>query len=624
MSNDQSDPAQTGSTNATQSVQDQVRKIIQRLNDLMELLRSQRELLKQRGMNLPSGSLDNLRTLKKRVDGLSKQLINAQVELRQLRALAETTSLINSALETDAVLEQVMDTVISLTGAERGYIVMKNRDTGELDQFRVARGIDEYQLAGSSRSDDPGERRNEFIVSRTIVNEVASTGEPVLTDNASTDERYQGQQSIVGFALRSILAVPLIVRSEVIGVVYCDNRVLSGLFQAHDRDILAAFANQAGVAIENARLFEEARAQLQYVTEMRDLMNNIFNSIISAVITTDMNGGILTYNEAAQRILGGGELDNKSLRDVLPHLDDAFFESLSAVISSDKQQILAVDPVVPSLGKRHWNVIASPLRDVDGVGHGLAIVLDDLTDQKQRESQLVEVRRYLPLALVENIRSMEDVNIQGQERTITVIACDVRGFTTFSERLQPEELMETINKYLSLASDAINLYEGIVDKYMGDAVTGLFNTQLNPQSDHAMRAVRAAMSIIYDLYALHEVLPEDQRLFYGIGIHTGPAFLGNVGGADRREFSALGEAATVSKILEGNAKAGEIIISQATYDIVGDFFECEARTPDKAKGREDLKQVYKVIKRRKGAQTGQLFVDPELADLLKDLDSNNE
>jgi len=250
--------------------------------------------------------------------------------------------------------------------------------------------------------------------------------------------------------------------------------------------------------------------------------------------------------------------------------------------------------------------------------------LDDLTDQKKRESQLVEVRRYLPGALVENIRSLEDVNTRGQERTITMIACDVRGFTTFSERLQPEELMETINKYLSLASDAINLYEGIVDKYMGDAVTGLFNTQLNPQDDHALRAVRSAMSIIYDLYALHEVLPEDRRLFYGIGIHTGPAFLGNVGGADRREFSALGEAANISKILEGNANAGEIIISQATYDIVSDFFECEPREPDKTKGRDDLKVVYKVIKRRKGVQTGQLFVDPELAELLKDLDTNTE
>src|SRR5690606_17957035 len=110
---------------------------------------------------------------------------------------------------------------------------------------------------------------------------------------------------------------------------------------------------------------------------------------------------------------------------------------------------------------------------------GVTIVLDDVTEQKRRESQLAEVRRYLPLALVENIKNVEDVDVRGQERTITAVFADVRGFTTFSEKLQPEELMTIINKYLSLASDAVNLYEGIVDKYMGDAVTGLYNTQLN-------------------------------------------------------------------------------------------------------------------------------------------------
>jgi adenylate cyclase len=251
----------------------------------------------------------------------------------------------------------------------------------------------------------------------------------------------------------------------------------------------------------------------------------------------------------------------------------------------------------------------------------VALSLDDLTDQKSREAQLDELRRYVPGALMDNILTLDDVNVSGQERTITMISTDVRGFTTFSENLQPEQLMEVINQYLSLASDGINLYEGIVDKYMGDAVTGIFNTQLNPQDDHAIRAVRAAMSIIYDLYALHEIMPEDQRLFYGIGIHTGPAFLGNVGGQNRKEFSALGEAATISKILESNAGRGEVIISEDTYQLVKDAFECEPRKPDKTKGFDDkLKTVYKVVKQKRGAHTGALFLDPELAEMLKDLE----
>lgn len=595
----------------TPNTLEQIRQLQQRANDLIELMRSQRELLKQRGMNLPSGSLDNLRTLKLKLDNIQKQLGNNLVELQSLRALADTTALINSTLDTDTVLNQVMDTVIALTGAERGYIVLKNRETGVLDQFRVARGMDQEALG--VRGDEPSGKANEFIVSKTIVNEVAQTGEAVLTDNASQDSRYQGQQSIVGFALRSILAVPLKVRDEVIGVVYCDNRIMSGLFQERDRSTLSAFANQAGVAIENARLFEQTRAQLAQISEMRTLLANIFDSIISGIITINTNGVIITCNEAAEKILERTDTLGVPVEDVLPEMGDAFYETIADVFNQNKQVLIQVEPILNGR-QRYWNVIISPLRG----GQGVVFVLDDLTAQKAREEQLAEIRRYLPLALVENINN---VDVSGQEREITMIATDVRGFTTFSEKLQPEELMKIINQYLSVASDGINLYEGIVDKYMGDAVTGLFNTQLNPQSDHALRAVRAAMSIIYDLHALHEVLPPEQRLFFGIGIHTGTAFLGNVGGKDRQEFSALGEAHTISKILESNAGPGEILISEACYEHVKDMFEFEERIPEKTKGYE-IPVAYKVLRRKKGTTTGQLFIDPELAALLKDLDNS--
>jgi adenylate cyclase len=95
------------------------------------------------------------------------------------------------------------------------------------------------------------------------------------------------------------------------------------------------------------------------------------------------------------------------------------------------------------------------------------------------------------------------------------------------------------------------------------------------------------------------MLPESDRLFYGVGIHTGHAVLGNVGSPERKEFAAIGEATDVSKILEGNAEAGQIVISQATYDMVKDYFECEAFTPGKTKGRSDLSVAYRVIKQTK-------------------------
>ena len=249
----------------------------------------------------------------------------------------------------------------------------------------------------------------------------------------------------------------------------------------------------------------------------------------------------------------------------------------------------------------------------------MAIVFDDLTDLKYRESQLAEAGKYLPDALVANLQSPEAIDMSPQEREITALFADVRGFTAFSQNLDPQELMRIINQYLSVASDAINLYEGIVDKYMGDAVTGLWNTQLNPQADHAVRAIQAAQSIMYDLFALHEVLADDQQLFFGVGIHSGQAVLGNVGSEERKEFAALGEAMDACKFLQESAGPGEIIISEETYQMVEEFYECEPMAPTKTKaGFEHFTTVYKVGRRKKGAGTQSLFVDQELLDLLND------
>jgi len=606
-------------TSQTSSVR--LNAILKRVNDLTELLRSQRELLRQKGINLPAGALDNLRSLKARLEALLRQLDNNRVELQRLRALADTTALINSSRDTDSVLNQVMDTVINLTGAERGYIVLKNRATGEFDQFRVARGIDSAQLSFNGADEaNLGGKKNELIVSKTIVNEVAKTGKAVITDNASNDERYRDQQSIVGFALRSILAVPLKVRDEVIGVVYCDNRVMAGLFQPGDLEIMNAFSNQAGVAIENARLFELARQQLEQVTTMRDLMDNVFDSISSGVITVNSHLTVTACNMTACDILNiPDERDalNQPLKHILPPITADFYDAVTQ--TQRDGMVKTLEYRVPfGEGQRSWSITISQLRDEQSTVQGAVLVVDDLTEQRELEIRLKQLRVYLPAPLLDKVTDINLVEM-GQEREITSISLDVREFTKFSERLPPEQLMETINKYLSLGSDGINLYEGIVDKYMGDALTGLFNTQLNPQKDHAVRAVRAAMSVIYDLYALHEIVPENERLYYGIGIHTGQAFLGNIGSPDRQEFSALGEAVTISKILEGNAKPGEVIISEATYELVKTDFECERMVIEKSKGYPNLTHGYKVIKRKKGSNTGSLFLDAELEELLKDI-----
>jgi len=183
------------------------------------------------------------------VDQFSRERRAQQRERGELAALFHVTQVVNSSLDLNQVLNQVMDQIVQLTKAERGFLMLIN-DDGELE-FKVARNMDRTAIEGSS-----------FSISRTIVQQVAEQGQPVVTTNARQDPRFRFQESVVSYKLRSILCVPLRVKDKVTGVIYVDNRIKSGIFGDHHREPLTAFANQAAIAIENARLFEEINQAL--------------------------------------------------------------------------------------------------------------------------------------------------------------------------------------------------------------------------------------------------------------------------------------------------------------------------------------------------------------------------
>ena len=554
-------------------------------------LQAHAQALRFRGMCLPLGTQQALRDVQRQFDALTPDLNAHLIELRQLRALTETSGLVNSALEVDVVLERVMDTVIQLTGAERGVVLLRNPRTGQLEA-RTSRGLDRERLSSE-----------DSVLSQTVISEVLRTGKPVLTDNAARDNRFQDHDSVIGLQLLSILAVPLMASGETLGVLYCDNRIMSGLFKAHEMSLLQAFSAQAAVAIQNARLFEAARARLAEIREMRDLMDRVFASLPSGIITLDAGGVVTAFNPAAELITGANSADiiGRVLPAILPDFAALIGPALARVMRDAATEMIEAEVPLHDTGWRLWRVLISPLRAGDGAAQGAAMVLDDLTEEREREARLRQARSYLPLALVDNLRSEDIASMGGQERTITVMVADVRGFTSFSEHLQPEDLMQIINRYLSLASDAINAHDGIVDKYIGDAVSALFNTPLNPQPNHTLRAVLAALDVHEAVSGLHPSLPEEQRLRFGIGIHTGQAVLGNIGASDRREFSAIGDAVDLARLLQANAGRGEIMLSAAAKAQVDAFVLTEPATPTKTGDRADFTEIYRVLGRREGS-----------------------
>ena len=212
----------------TSSMAKQIGEMGRLAGDVKSLLGSQKDVLSRAGLNFPPGVMDGLAGLRDTLERLSPQLASLEAENAQLRALADTSSVINSSLDLSSVLNQVMDTIIRLTSAERGFLMLKD-ERGEL-QFRIARNVDRESLDSSA-----------FQVSRTVLSQVAESGEPVVTTNAQADPRFSAQESVVGYNLRSIVCVPLKFKNTITGVIYVDNRIRTGLFTERERDLLAAF-----------------------------------------------------------------------------------------------------------------------------------------------------------------------------------------------------------------------------------------------------------------------------------------------------------------------------------------------------------------------------------------------
>jgi PAS domain S-box-containing protein len=472
-----------------------------------------------------------------------------------------------------------MDNVIELTGAERGYLVLRDEDTGVLE-FRVARNLDRETL-----------QRQSFEVSRTIVDEVAEGGEPVVTTNAQADPRFQAQESVVSYSLRSILCVPLRVKGKIIGVMYADNRIKAGLFGERERDLLTTFANQAAVAIDNARLFER-------VSNARRLMDDIFASITSGVITTDTLDKITLFNRAAERILGVRQevCEGTPYMEALSSLQAVLPPLINQVKQTDSTiQDYEAEPQVPGRGKISLNVNLAPLKDASDETQGVAIVVNDVTERKRFERERGMVKRYLPAELVDSLADLQELRLGGTREVVTILFADIRGFTSYSERHDPVQVVETINGYYAYITRIIRENDGIVDKYEGDAVVAHYGTPLRPIEDHAWKAVRTAWKSRQAIRVYHQTTPPEERLYLKFGINTGEAVAGNVGGEEQMDYTLIGDAVNLSRRLQENAEGDQILLGENTYQLVKDRVRVNRLPPLQVKGREALAQVYEVI-----------------------------
>ncbi|WP_343209115.1 adenylate/guanylate cyclase domain-containing protein [Anaerolentibacter hominis] len=206
-------------------------------------------------------------------------------------------------------------------------------------------------------------------------------------------------------------------------------------------------------------------------------------------------------------------------------------------------------------------------------------------------------KRYVAPQVVDEIFKM-DAGQLGLGGRMTEIAClfvDIRGFTSMSEQLEPTEVVDILNRYLHLTNDCIIKNEGTLDKFIGDATMAIYNAPL-PLEDYIYKAVKTAWDMVEGAERLKEELENScgRSVSFGVGVHCGSAIVGNIGTKMRMDYTAIGDTVNTAARLESNAKAGQILISRAVKEALGDRIRTNSLGSITLKGKANAFDIYEV------------------------------
>jgi adenylate cyclase len=217
-----------------------------------------------------------------------------------------------------------------------------------------------------------------------------------------------------------------------------------------------------------------------------------------------------------------------------------------------------------------------------------------------REKEMIKraFTRYVAREVVEEVlKDPSKLMLTGARREVTVLFCDIRGFTPVAERLPPEEVVSLLNEFYTLMIETVFKHDGTLDKFLGDAVMAVFGAPI-AHPDHAIRAIRTALDMRNGIAELNErrVTQGKEPIGIGIGLSLGEVVAGTVGTEDRMEYTVIGDSVNLAARLVDNARpAGRILISHRTYDAVRDLVQVKGLGPLKVKGKEEEVEVYEVL-----------------------------
>lgn len=289
----------------------------------------------------------------------------------------------------------------------------------------------------------------------------------------------------------------------------------------------------------------------------------------------------------------------------LPAVISACSKLADAVLERIRPLMVAFDAVAS--GERHVRVEEAGSTELTELARHFNRMIERITLGERMERAFGV---YVGEKLLTQIRAQHgEAQLPAETRDATVYFADIRGFTTMSELLPPERVVAILNRYFERIVAVIDRHDGYLDKFIGDAVVVVFNGPL-PQPDHAARAVRCAVAMLATVREMNEAgaFPEVGELKVGAGMSSGPMVCGNIGSAQKIEYTVIGDAVNLASRVEGLTKqyGAALLVTEATRALVGDDDTLTFRRVDKvaAKGKSEAVVLHEVLEGHGPAQWG--------------------